>query len=239
MQVRDAAGHRELESHLGTSARIDAMHQITSSVAHEIKNPLNSIAVRLDNLQDWASQDAPEAEQEIQLIFEEVNRLDRVVRTFLDFTRPVELAQEQVDIGKLVDEIAGLLKPDAQRRSIAVRFTSPRHPLFVRGDEDLLKEAVINIATNAIEAMPYGGTLTLTVQECGGRCNITISDTGVGIPESQRDKIFQLYFTTKKNGSGLGLPMAFRALQLHGGGIDLESEPGKGTNFHLNLPIMV
>jgi signal transduction histidine kinase len=239
MRVRKADGHHELESHLGLSARLDAMSRIISSVAHEIKNPLNSIAVRLDNLQAWATSGFPQAEEEIQGIVQEVNRLDRVVRTFLDFTRPVELRQENVDIGNLVRGVATLLEQDARRRSIRISFSGPLHPLCVLGDEDLLTEAVINVATNAIEAMPHGGTLTMAVKENGEQCSITIADTGAGIPESQREKIFELYFTSKKNGSGLGLPMAFRAIQLHGGAIDLESEPGQGATFQLNLPIIV
>jgi len=162
-----------------------------------------------------------------------------VVRTFLDFTRPVELKQEQVDIVKLVRSVAVLFEQDARRRSVQIQFSGPAHPLYVRGDEDLLTEAVVNLATNAIEAMPRGGTLTMAVTGNGGQCSVAIADTGVGIPESQREKIFELYFTSKKDGSGLGLPMAFRAVQLHGGVIDLESRPGKGTTFHMNLPIIV
>ncbi len=239
LRVRDAAGHQELESHLGLSARLDAMNRITSSVAHEIKNPLNSIAVRLDNLQSWATNGFPQAEQEVQQIFQEVNRLDRVVRTFLDFTRPVELAQGEVDIVHLVRSVAVLYEEDARRRSIPITFSGPADPLYVLGDADLLKEAVINIVTNALEAMPEGGALSMAVAESGAHCSITITDTGAGIPEAQREKVFELYFTSKKNGSGLGLPMAFRAVQLHDGAIEVDSPTGGGTTFRLTLPIIV
>ena len=238
VRIRDAEGHRQLESHLGLSARLDAMSRITSSVAHEIKNPLNSIAARLDYLQSWATEDFPEAEQEIQFIFHEVNRLDRVVRSFLDFTRPVELAQDEVDVVGLTAEVAGLVELDAARQGVSVRFTSGKNKILVCGDPDLLKEAIMNVVTNGIEAMPGGGQLEIGLQQANGQCRIVISDTGTGIAESQRDKIFQLYFSTKENGSGLGLPMSYRAIELHGGSIDVETEPGKGTSFCLNLPVM-
>jgi signal transduction histidine kinase len=238
LRIRDAGGRRQLESHLGASVRMDAMSRITGSVAHEIKNPLNSIAVRLDNLQAWATGDFPEAEKELQLISDEVNRLDRVVRTFLDFTRPVELSTEEVDAVGLVRQIATLLEADAARRGVQLRFQAPGRAIAVLADADLLSEAIINIVTNGIEAMPGGGLLDVEVREDAGHCFIAICDTGAGIPESVREKIFELYFTTKKNGSGLGLPMAFRAVQLHGGSIDVQSEPGRGTRFELNLPMI-
>jgi signal transduction histidine kinase len=238
MTIRDARHHRHLESKLDLSERLDAMSRITSSVAHEIKNPLNSIAARLDYLQSWATSDFPEAEEEIQTIFREVNRLDRVVRSFLDFTRPVELAREEVDMVALGREIADLLRPDAARKGVSVRFSGDRDVVVVRGDQDLLKEAILNIATNGIEAMPQGGELAVCISRQDGQCRVTISDQGPGIPEAQREKIFELYFTTKENGSGLGLPMSYRAIQLHGGTIRVESEPGQGASFHLNLPIM-
>lgn len=237
VRIRDAEGHQQLETHLGVSARLDAINRITSSVAHEIKNPLNSIAARLDYLQGWATNDFPEAEQEIQFIFQEINRLDRVVRSFLDFTRPVELVQEDVDLAALTEDVANLLRMDAKQREVAVRFHRGKDGIPIRGDQDLLRQAIMNIATNGIEAMPRGGLLDIRIANQDGQCRITITDNGVGIPESERDRIFQLYFTTKENGSGLGLPMSYRAIELHGGTIEVESEPGKGTSFHLNLPI--
>jgi signal transduction histidine kinase len=130
------------------------------------------------------------------------------------------------------------VEPDARRSGIEVDFRSAASPAIVSGDEDLLKEALLNIVTNAIEAMPNGGSLRLNVDHTGDRCRISVSDTGDGIPPERRDRIFQLYFTTKKNGSGLGLPMAFRTAQLHGGLLDFESSIGEGTIFHLELPAL-
>ncbi len=238
VRIRDAAGPQQLQSQLELSAHLDAMHRLIGSVAHEVKNPLNSIAVRLDYLQSWVTTAFPEAEEEVQVILQEVNRLDRVVRSFLDFTRPVELARERLDMVALSHEVAELVQPDAERRGVSVRFESAQPSVPVCGDPDLLKEAIMNVVTNGIEAMKSGGELGIAVSEGNRECRITIRDTGPGIPSAQREKVFELYFSTKEKGSGLGLPMAYRALQLHGGSIDLESEPGKGTSFRLKLPVM-
>jgi len=238
VRIRDAAGPQQLQSQLELSSRLDAMHRLISSVAHQVKNPLNSIAVRLDYLQSWVTMAFPEAEEEVQVIVQEVNRLDRVVRSFLDFTRPVELARERLDMVALSHEVAELVRPDAERRGVSVRFGSAQPSVPVFGDPDLLKEAIMNVVTNGIEAMKSGGELDIAVSESNRECRITIRDTGPGIPSAQREKVFELYFSTKEKGSGLGLPMAYRALQLHGGGIDLESELGKGTSFRLKLPVM-
>ena len=238
LRARDAAGHHELEAQLGTSLKHDAINRVTGSVAHEIKNPLNSIAIRLDNLQAWATAKFPEAEKEILNIFEEVNRLDRVVRTFLDFTRPVTLSKQKLDVVALAAHVAEMLNPDAARRNVRMRFNGDTKSVFVQGDRDLLQQAIINIVSNAIEAMPNGGSLNIEVVQSGGECAIVVSDTGVGIPEEVREKVFDLYFTTKQNGSGLGLPMAFQTIQLHGGTIDIASQPGQGTTFHVRLPLI-
>lgn len=237
VRIRDAAGPQQLESQLELSARLDAMHRLIGSVAHEVKNPLNSIAVRLDYVQSWVATDFPEAVEEIQVIVQEVNRLDRVVRNFLDFTRPVELAKEELDMIVLVREITELVKPDAERRGVSVSFKSTKPAIPVCGDPDLLKEAILNVVANGIESMPKGGSLVVEVSEAFGVCQITIKDTGSGIPAAVRERIFELYFTTKERGSGLGLPMTYRAIQLHGGSIDLTSEPGAGTSFCLRIPV--
>jgi signal transduction histidine kinase len=238
IRIRDAAGPQQLQSQLELSARLNAMHRLIGSVAHEVKNPLNSIAVRLDYLQSCVTSALPEAEEEVQVVVQEVNRLDRVVRNFLDFTRPVELARERLDMVALSRDVAELVQPDAERRGVFVRFASARPSIPVCGDPDLLKEAIMNVVTNGIEAMKAGGELDIAVSEADRECRITVHDTGPGIPSTHHEKIFELYFSTKEKGSGLGLPMAYKALQLHGGSIDLESEPGKGTSFRLILPLM-
>jgi signal transduction histidine kinase len=237
IRLRDAEGAGEVESQLQLSSRLEAINRLTGGVAHEIKNPLNSIAARLALIEDMVASEVPEAEEEIRVIAEEIERLDRVVRTFLDFTQPLEIARKDVDLVHLARDVTELVRPDAANRSISVTLETEAAEVRVLGDRDLLKQAVLNLAVNGIEAMTEGGELRIHVARNGSLGLLRISDTGTGIPEAVRQKIFNLYFTTKKNGSGIGLAVAYRTLQLHGGDIRLETEPGKGSTFELRLPL--
>ena len=239
IRLRDPEGRRQIESQMGLLSRLDAINRLTGGVAHEVKNPLNSIAARLALLDSMVGEDSPEAAEEIRVIGEEVERLDRVVHTFLDFTRPVEMAQEELDLAEIAREVAALVEPDAARRSVSVHFRSRPERVPLWGDPDLLRQALMNLAVNALDAMPQGGSLSLDVERRARDAQITVADTGVGIPATRREKIFQLYFTTKKDGSGLGLAMVYRAVQLHGGSIEVESELGRGTRFRILLPALV
>lgn len=216
--------------------RLAAISRLTGGVAHEIKNPLNSIAIRLELLRNHLSE-APEAEEEINIISQEITRLDRVVRTFLDFTRPVELATTDLDLRTVVQDVLTLIEPEAKRTKVAMEFNSPAAPVRVRGDADLLKQALMNICRNALDVMPRGGHLRVGLLRAGQEAVVSIADTGPGIPAEHREKIFQLYYSTKNKGSGIGLAMTFRAVQLHGGSIEVESEPGQGALFRLRLPV--
>jgi len=239
IRLRDPEGRRQIESQMGLLSRLDAINRLTGGVAHEVKNPLNSIAARLSLLDSMIGEDSAEAAEEIRVIGEEVERLDRVVRTFLDFTRPVEMAQEELDLAEIAREVAALVEPDAARRSVSVHFSSRPERVPLWGDPDLLRQALMNLAVNAMDAMPQGGSLSVDVELRARDAQLTVADTGVGIPATRREKIFQLYFTTKKDGSGLGLAMVYRAVQLHGGSIEVESELGKGTRFRILLPALV
>jgi signal transduction histidine kinase len=176
---------------------------------------------------------------QMEIISREIVRLDRVVKTFLDFTRPVELNLRIVPVDELLGEIVDLARPQADAGRIHVRVDQQAEGVEVRVDRDLLKQAVFNVVVNAIEAMPDGGELTFQALAWEDTAEIRISDTGVGIPPELRDKIFRLYFTTRKEGSGIGLAMTFRIVQLHDGTIDFTSEPGKGTTFVIRLPMAV
>jgi hypothetical protein len=200
-------------------------------VAHEIKNPLNAIALHVELLR--TRMDGPEPE--LELITREIRRLDHVVRTFLNFNKPLELELADVDLTELVRELAGFIAPDAEARHITVE-TKLSQQVWIEGDARLLRQAILNVVLNAIDAMDGQGRLGLTVESRDGKCMLTIADSGPGIPESIRDRIFDLYFSTKPDGSGIGLALTFRMMQLHGGTIDFFSEPGKGTSFRLCFP---
>ncbi|MEZ5394754.1 MAG: ATP-binding protein [Bryobacterales bacterium] len=209
---------------------------MTSGAAHEIKNPLNSIALHVEVLKGKL-EDADMSLDEISVISREITRLDRVVRSFLDFTRPVELEVHPFDLAGLVGELAGLVRPDAQSQNATVVIEAAPQSAPVRGDRDLLKQAVLNVMINGLQAMPDGGSLTLSLTRTGRDWLLSIRDEGTGIPDELREKIFQLYFTTKGKGSGIGLAMTFRVVQLHGGTIDFVSEE-EGAEFRLQIPAL-
>ena len=237
LEKLDATTRRHFEGQIAMARRLTAINSLTGRVAHEIKNPLNSIALRLEMLRSQVAGEAPETGSEIAILSEEVARLDRVVRTFLDFNRPVELALQDVDLAEVVAEIAHLLEPEAERGGIRIRYARPSTAVVVNADSGLLRQAVLNIAVNAIEAMPGGGSLTFELTPRPETCTLAITDTGPGIPPEHCEKIFQLYYTTKPHGSGIGLAMTFRAVQLHGGTIEIDSEAGCGATFRLTLPV--
>jgi signal transduction histidine kinase len=233
----DAGTRRHIEGQIALARRLTAINSLTGRVAHEIKNPLNSIALRLEMLRSQVAAGESGTESEIAVLSEEVTRLDRVVRTFLDFNRPVELALLDFDLAEMVAEIVHLLEPEAASAGIRICYARPSGAVLVNGDSGLLRQAVMNIAVNAIEAMAGGGRLTFEIALSPATCTLAIADTGPGIPPDGREKIFQLYYTTKAHGSGIGLAMTFRAVQLHGGTIEIESEAGRGATFRLTLPL--
>ena len=228
-----------MASQLDVASRFAAISRIGGGVAHEIKNPLNSISLHLDLLRARAEATDPELIPGIEILSKEVRRLDRVVKTFLDFSRPVEVRFSEVDLGALAVEVAHLMTPQAKLAGIEVAYSAPGHPAMIRGDEDMLKQAVLNLVTNAIEAMRNGGNLKISVTHHNGNVALEVADSGPGIPAAQRDKVFQLYFTTKEKGSGIGLAMAYRAVQLHNGTVDFTSEVDRGTTFRLTFPALV
>jgi len=171
-------------------------------------------------------------------------RLDRVVKTFLDFSRPVDVHLEDVDLNALTREVTEFVTPQAKGANIQVEFSAPSEPAMMRGDSDLLKQAVLNLVINAVDAMPEGGQLRVFLErghaeKADDKLILEVSDTGPGIPPELRDKVFQLYFTTKLGGSGIGLAMTYRAVQLHNGTISFKSEADRGTTFRLEFPANV
>jgi len=231
-----------MASQFDVAQRLAAISKISGSVAHEIKNPLNAISLRLDLLRERLGAPPEELKPEIDILSNEVRRLDRVVKTFLDFTRPVEVKFEDLDLAELAGEVAELMTPQAKLARISVRFEGGDHPAKIRGDADMLKQAILNLVTNALDAMTAAkkeaGELRLSVSNSNELVQLEVADNGPGIPEPMRDKVFQLYFTTKQRGSGIGLAMTFRAVQLHNGTIEFTSEEGRGTTFWLQFPAL-
>jgi PAS domain S-box-containing protein len=232
--LRDVESRRQLERQLDFSTRVAAISRLTGGVAHEIKNPLNAMALHLEVLKSKLEGQQPE----IDVIGREIKRLDTVVKTFLNFNRPVDLNYTPIDLNQLVNQILDLISVEAAAKHVHLE-TTLEHQLWINGDPDLLKQAILNVVSNGLEAMNHGGTLSTHTAYDGDDCLLTVRDAGPGIPLDIQNRVFQLYFTTKENGSGIGLATTFRVVQLHNGTIDFTSEPGKGTTFRLRFPRMV
>jgi hypothetical protein len=239
VRMRDPEAQRKINRELQTADRLSAISRISSGVAHEVKNPLNAILLHVEVARSKLSRGDINVAEQMEIISREILRLDRVVRTFLDFTRPVELQLDNVPMYELVREIVELASPQAAAANIEVSVRQEADDVEVRVDRDLLKQAVLNVVVNAMQAMPDGGELRFEASADKDTAELRISDTGVGIPPELREKVFRLYFSTKQEGSGIGLAMTFRIVQLHDGTIDFTSEPGKGTTFLIRLPIAV
>ena len=234
--LRDADPRRQIESQLDVASRLASISRLTSGAAHEIKNPLNSIALHLEVLKTKLDGSLPDAAAEMEVIGREIRRLDRVVKSFLDFTRPVDVKMERVDLVSLLNEVATLERPDADRQKVSVDLQSGVDSAPIQGDRDLLIQAILNVVVNGVQAMEKGGRLELRAELVSGESVVTIRDQGGGIPDELRNKIYNLYFTTKSGGTGIGLAMTFRVVQLHGGTIDFMSRSGEGTEFQLRFP---
>jgi len=239
VRLRDPEATRQIGRQLQIADRVSAISRITGGVAHEVKNPLNAILMHVELARMKIATGDSDLTPQMDIIASEIVRLDRVVKTFLDFTRPVELHPVDVSLESFVNDIAEFARPLAETAKIEVIVEQQTEGASISVDLDLLKQAMLNVVINAIESMPDGGQLLFQSSVDGHDAEIRISDTGCGIPSSARNKIFGLYFTTKEKGSGIGLAMTFRIVQLHDGTIDFTSEPGKGTTFIIRVPTAV
>jgi signal transduction histidine kinase len=179
----------------------------------------------------------PDTMQHVEIIENEIRRLDEVVQGFLKFTRPEDLKLQPLQVKDIFDEILPLLAPEAEQNNVRVDVQTPPDTPWINGDAALLRQAFLNLAINACQAMPNGGTLRLScAATSGSRVEVRFEDTGVGIPAEHLSKIFDLYFTTKDHGTGIGLSMVYRIIQLHDGEVEVESTKGHGTTFRVLLP---
>ena len=237
LTMRDAESVRRIENEIEFSRRLAAIGRLTSGVAHEVKNPINAIVVHLEVLRETMHDLDPAARRHMDIIGSEIQRLDRVVQTLVDFTRPVELKLAETDLQYVVEEVVLLAAPEAERLGVRIERVSAGAALPDKLDSDLLKQAVLNVVINGVQAMSGGGTLSIRLDRDETAAQVEVQDEGQGIPLAIQDKIFNLYFTTKGKGSGIGLAMTYRVMQLHNGSVEFESEPGRGATFRLRLPL--
>jgi PAS domain S-box-containing protein len=248
LTMRDAESVQRIEDEIEISRRLSASGRLTRGVAHEVKNPINAIVLHLQLLQNKLQQDDPDTRRYMDIIGDEIHRLDRVVQILVDFTRPRDLHLEDVDLRKILESVSTLAAPDAARHGVRVVQELPNRDLpnqddalMVRVDPDLMKQAILNLVLNGVQSMTTGGTLTLKAHRDGDMILAEVMDQGCGIPPEAQEKIFELYFTTKgdKGGSGIGLAQTYQIMQWHYGSVEFDTIVGAGTTFRLRLPAAV
>ena len=238
LALRNLDPVRAVQSLVTYSQKLAALGRLTSGVAHEVKNPLNAMRIHLELLRARLGASQPAVRENLDVIAQEIVRLDRVVQGFLKFVRPEEMRLAPVDVKALLSEVARLMAPEAQRAGARINEDVVPDLPPVSGDAELLQQAFTNLVTNAIQAMPKGGTVTLGARRGpDGAVEMRVADEGVGIQAQDLEKVFRLYYTTKPQGSGIGLSMVYRIVQMHDGRIDVESEVDRGTVMVLTLPV--
>lgn len=235
--MRDAESVRRIGDEIEMSRRLSASGRVTGGVAHEVKNPINAIVLHLQLLQNKLAQLDPDTRRHMDIIGSEIHRLDRVVQTLVDFMRARELHLVEVDLRRVLDDVALLAAPDAEQHGVTIQRDMPDEPLPVKADLDFMKQALLNVVLNGIQAMPHGGQLALSAHRDENGVFAEVCDRGMGIAQDVQDKIFELYFTTKKNGNGIGLAQTYQILQWHYGSVEFESVEGVGTTFRFRLPL--
>jgi signal transduction histidine kinase len=253
----------QVQSTVRYSRKLAALGRLSAGVAHEVKNPLNAMMIHLELLrQQFSPRTAAarsrgaahagaatataeavpptavpvEALKHVDIIAGEIRRLDEVVQGFLKFTRPEDLKLQPVQLNALFAEVIPIVRPEADRAGVELSVDCANAP-DINGDLAMLRQAFLNLALNACQAMPNGGALRIRCQGIRDRrVKIEFTDTGVGIDPEHLQRIFDLYFTTKEKGSGIGLSMVYRTVQMHDGEIEVQSTPGSGTTFRVLLP---
>ncbi len=234
--MRDPESVRRIGDEIEMSRRLSASGRLTRGVAHEVKNPINAIVLHLQLLRNKLAEQEPDTRRHMDIIDSEIRRLDRVVQTLVDFTRPRDLHLEEVDLRRLMEDVAQLAAPDAEQHGVTIERHMPEQPLPIKVDVDLMKQAFLNVVINGVQAMPQGGLLTISARRENNAVVAEVQDQGGGIPKEMHDKVFELYFTTKKDGSGIGLAQTYQVLQWHYGSVDFESVDGQGTVFRFHIP---
>src|SRR5215831_16535365 len=234
--MRDTEPVRRIGDEIEMSRRLSASSRVTRGVAHEVKNPINAIVLHLQLLQNKLAQQEPDTRRHMDIIDSEIRRLDRVVQTLVDFTLPRDLHLEEVDLRRLLEDVAQLAGPDAEQHGVTIERHMPNLWLPVKVDTDLMKQAILNVVINGVQAMPQGGILTISARRENGIVVAEVQDQGPGIPKEMHDKVFELYFTTKKDGSGIGLAQTYQILQWHYGSVDFDTSEMNGTVFRFHIP---
>ncbi len=222
------------------------LSRLAGGLAHEIKNPLSTMAINLALLEeDWqrgAEEESPRdarSLRRVRTLQREVQRLEHILEDFLHYARGGEVNRGPVDLSRIVREVLEFVEPEHETLGVRHHVDLPLKLPLVLADEDQIKQALVNLFRNAVQAMPEGGELLVRQRRAGNHVELTVTDTGVGMNDGEVERCFDVYFSTKKGGTGLGLATTRRIVEQHGGTIAVVSDPGRGTSFSVTLPLVV
>jgi signal transduction histidine kinase len=242
--IRSRESIEALENELRLAIQMRGFARFYMAMAHDLKAPLNAMVMNLELLRRTLPQGdevAPEVREKsrryIDVLSSEIARLDRQLKTLLQQTLVPRTAIERFDLRELIDDLSTLLAPQARHQRVTLDAQLPTGSVTFSGQRDRLKQALLNIAINALEAMPSGGQMTMSLEQQNGEARIWFIDSGPGIPPELLKNIYQMHFTTKDGGTGIGLYVARSVVEAHGGQIDVETDPGRGTRFGVTLPL--
>lgn len=229
-----------LERRTVRAERLAELGTLTAGLAHEIKNPLSTIQLNLQLLQEDLPAESiggSRVHSRLRTVRQEASRLREILDDFLKYAGNLTLEREVLDLNTLVEEVSDFFAPQAAAGKVRLRFVPSATPLRASVDSKLIKQALLNLMLNATQAMSGGGELMLGVERQDKNVVLSVTDTGPGIPPDDVKRIFEAYYTTKKGGTGLGLPMTRRIVEEHSGSVQVQSEVGQGTRFRLVLPL--
>jgi|GEM_PF-1310546 len=234
-----------LETELGLAIQMRGLTRFYMGVVHDLKVPLQAMVMNLELLRESFGEDTHHGDPQLRerqarylrVLREEIERLDRLLRTLLVHTAPPAEPRQAVDVCEIVRELVTLVGPQATQQRVTVDTTLPSEPILFAGHHDRLKQAMLNVVINALEAMPDGGRLSVDVERADGQVRIAFRDNGPGIPPELLPQIYKMHFTTKSGGTGTGLYVARSVVASHGGEIEVDSPPGGGTCFQIFLPL--
>jgi signal transduction histidine kinase len=233
--------------------QLEELSKLTGGLAHEIKNPLSTVKINLnlvrEDLEDSARAESGKyttdkntailkrAIRKLAVVQKETDRVEQILDSFLRYVDRTELQLASIDVNELISDMIDFYSPQAQSRSVTIHQSLDNEPLVCKIDPDMLKQVILNLFINAQQAMSSGGELMIRTEKQQKDALIQISDTGSGIPPDRLPHIFDAYYSSRPQGSGLGLPTAKKIIEAHKGSISVNSEPGKGTSFQIRLPL--
>jgi len=246
LQAQDVTEWLGLEQRVRIAEKLAALHTLSAGVAHELRNPLSAMDLNLHLLEEELQEQGPlkrRTAHYLQILNAECRRLSAILDNFMKFARPSSIDTHEVDVHRVIEHIVALMQLEAQEHRIHLEHTIEKDLPPVLGDETQISQVLVNVVVNAFHALAEGGCCHITATTCtadGKRwVEITVRDTGVGIPEEALPRLFDPFYTTKPSGSGLGLAIAYRIMQDHGGLISVSSAPATGTSVALRFPTLV